>query len=144
MQDDYEAENLEYYYEGSLPVLAGRFRRKLVGYFDGYVAPGTRIGREIRLVKLPQLTWVYGYLIRDAKFGVVIYVPNSALLRDVEGFSPVRSGLEIRRAQPFTSTRPPYNPNAAKAKTSNADADVDVDDVAKPVDVEEIDEISRP
>ncbi len=122
---DDEAENLEYYYEGSLPVLAGRFRRKVVGYFNGNIPPGTRIGREIRLVKLPDLTWVYGYLIRDGEHGVVIYVPNGALLPGVEGFHPVRSGREIRLAQPITSKLSPHHPNLANAKASNLDDTLD-------------------
>lgn len=111
--NDHGAEDTEYYYEGSLPVLAGRFRRKIVGYFNGHIPPGTRIGREIRLVKLPQLDWVYGYLIRDDRHGIVVYVLNGALLSGVEGFHPLRSGREIRQTRPTNSKQPARQPNRA-------------------------------
>jgi hypothetical protein len=133
---DYEAEDSEYYYEGSLPVLAGRFRRKLVGYFNGNIPPGTRIGREIRLVKLPQLIWVYGYLIRDDEHGVVLYIPNGALLPGVEGFCPVQLGGEIRPAQPITSKLSPHRSNRPDPRAS--DIDEQADDPPGNVEIEDI------
>ena len=123
--NDNKMESSEYYYEGSLHVLAGRFRRKLVGYFNGNIPPGTRVGREIRLVKLPQLAWVYGYLIRDDQYGVALYVPNGALLPGVEGFHPVRAGRKIRLAQPITSKLPPHHPNLSELPTTDLDDDLD-------------------
>ena len=85
----------ERYFQGYLPVYAGRFRRKIVGYFDGHIPPGTRVGREIRLVKLPALTWVYGHLIATDD-GPAIYVPSASMMDSIEGFHPIRSGKEIR------------------------------------------------
>ena len=135
------ADNTEYYYEGSLPVLAGRFRRKLVGYFNGNIPPGTRVGREIRLIKLPQLTWVYGFLIRDSQHGVAVYVPNGALLPGVEGFHPVRSGRQIRHSQPITSKQPPARPKPLEAVESDLDNLDDFNDLAN---IEDINLIPRP
>lgn len=140
--NDYEAADSEYYYEGSLPVLAGRFHRKLVGYFNGNIPPGTRIGREIRLIKLPQLAWVYGYLIRDGEHGVVLYVPNGALLSGVEGFHPLRSGREIRQMQPIISKRPPHHSNRPDAQASNLDDDLD--ELSDIMEIEDIDGVPRP
>lgn len=139
---DYEAEVLEYYYEGSLLVLAGRFRRKVVGYFNGNIPPGTRVGREIRLIKLPHLTWVYGYLIRDREHGVVIYVPNVALLPGVEGFHPVRTAREIRLAQAITSKLPPHDPHSAHADAAELDATLD--DLTNLAGIGDMDRPSRP
>lgn len=139
---DGEVGDSEYYYEGSLPVLAGRFRRKVVGYFNGNIPPGTRIGREIRLIRLPHLTWVYGYLIRDGEHGVVIYIPNGALLSGVEGFHSVRSGGEIRLAQAITSTLPPAHPHPANAKASNLDDTLD--DLTNLAGIGDIDGPSQP
>jgi hypothetical protein len=107
--NNYDAAGSEYYYAGALLVLAGRFRRRVVGYFNGNIPPGTRVGREIRLVKLPELSWVFGYLLRDERHGVVLYVPDAALLPGVEGFHPTRSGREIRQSQLFTSKIPPHH-----------------------------------
>jgi hypothetical protein len=139
--DDYDAADSEYYYEGSLAVLAGRFRRKLVGYFNGNIPPGTRIGREIRLVKLPQLTWVYGYLIRDPEHGVVLYVPNGALLPGVEGFHPLRSSREIRQASPVTSNQPPQYPKSTDTQAS--DLDDNLDHLTDLMEIEGIDDLNH-
>jgi hypothetical protein len=123
--NNYQAGNSEYYYEGSLPVLAGRFRRKLVGYFNGNIPPGTRIGREIRLIKLPELTWVYGYLLRDAQHGVVVYVPDGASLASVEGFHPLRSGREIRQTQSVTISQALHQQNLSAPAAANLDDNLD-------------------
>jgi hypothetical protein len=95
---DFEADDSEFRYEGSLPVLAGRFRRKVIGYFNGNIPPGMRTGREVRLVKLPQLTWVYGYLMRAKEIGPVLYIKDGSLMDGVEGFHPLRSASAIRQA----------------------------------------------
>ena len=93
--DDFEADESEFYYEGALPVLAGRFRRRIVGYFTGHIPLGLRTGREVRLVKLPQLNWVYGYLMRAKEIGPVLYVRSASMLQGVEGFHPMRSASTI-------------------------------------------------
>jgi hypothetical protein len=139
--DDYKADDSEFYYEGSLPVLTGRFRRKLVGYFNGNIPAGTRIGREVRLVKLPQLNWVFGYLLRDDEHGVVLYVPNGALLPGVEGFHPLRSGREIRQTLPITSSQPPHSSNSTDIPAANLDDNLDhLTDLAE---IEGIDGLTR-
>lgn len=125
---DFEADDSEFYYEGSLPVLAGRFRRKIVGYFDGHVPKGMRTGREIRLVKLPELTWVYGYLMRAEGIGPVLYIKNAASMDGVEGYHPIRSASEIRQSKtvidPFSvPTQPAHEP------LSDTDFDLDFDDL---------------
>ena len=94
---DFEADESEFYYEGALPVLAGRFRRRIVGYFTGHIPLGLHTGREVRLVKLPQLNWVYGYLMRAKEIGPVLYVRSAAMLQGVEGFHPMRSASTIRQ-----------------------------------------------
>ncbi len=139
---NYEADNPEYYYEGLLPVLAGRFRRKLVGYFNGNITPGTRIGREIRLIKLPELTWVYGYLIREEQYGVVIYVPDGASLASVEGFHPVRSGREIRQTQSVIASPPAHQQNLAASAA--ADLDDNLDELTDFMEIGYLDGMPRP
>ena len=94
---DFEVDESEFYYEGALPVLAGRFRRRIVGYFTGHISLGLRTGREVRLVKLPQLNWVYGYLMRAKEIGPVLYVRSAATLEGVDGFHPMRSASTIRQ-----------------------------------------------
>ena len=125
---DFEADDSEFYYEGSLPVLAGRFRRKIVGYFDGHVPKGMRTGREIRLVKLPELTWVYGYLMRANGIGPVLYIKNAASMEGVEGYHPIRSASEIRQSKTVIDpssipTQPAHEPLA------DTDFDLDFDDL---------------
>ena len=125
---DFEADDSEFYYEGSLPVLAGRFRRKIVGYFDGHVPKGMRTGREIRLVKLPELTWVYGYLMRAEGIGPVLYIKNAASMEGVEGYHPIRSASEIRQSKTVIDpssipTQPAHEPLA------DTDFDLDFDDL---------------
>ena len=124
---DFEADDSEFYYEGSLPVLAGSFRRKIVGYFDGHVPKGMRTGREIRLVKLPELSWVYGYLMRAKGIGPVLYVRNAAMLDGVEGFHPIRSASEIRQAKPVSE--PPHYAPVAREPVTETDFDVNFDDL---------------
>jgi hypothetical protein len=140
--NEYEADNSEYYYAGSLPVLAGRFRRKLVGYFNGNIPPGTRIGREIRLIKLPELTWVYGYLLRDAQYGVVVYVPDGASLASVEGFHPLRSGREIRQTQAVNTTQQPHLKNLPTPSAANLDDNLD--DLTDVMEIGNLDGTPRP
>ena len=123
-------------------MLAGRFRRKLVGYFNGNIPPGTRIGREIRLIKLPELTWVYGYLLRDAQHGVVVYVPDGASLASVEGFHPVRSGREIRQTQAVTAMQPPHLQNLPKPTAANLDDNID--DLTDVMEIGNLDGTPRP
>ena len=48
---DFETDESEFYYKGALPVLAGRFRRRIVGYFTGNIPLGLHTGREVRLFK---------------------------------------------------------------------------------------------
>jgi hypothetical protein len=124
---DFEADDSEFYYEGSLPVLAGSFRRKIVGYFDGHVPKGMRTGREIRLVKLPELSWVYGYLMRAKGIGPVLYVRNAAMLDGVEGFHPIRSASEIRQAKPVSE--PPHHAPVAREPVTETEFDVNFDDL---------------
>jgi hypothetical protein len=121
---DFEADDSEFYYEGSLPVLAGRFRRKIVGYFDGHIPKGMRTGREVRLVKLPELTWVYGFLMRAKGIGPVLYIRNAASMEGVEGFHPIRSASEIRQAKPISDPPPALVPAEPLAET---DFDVNFD-----------------
>ena len=125
---DFEADDSEFYYEGSLPVLAGSFRRKIVGYFDGHVPKGMRTGREIRLVKLPELSWVYGYLMRAKGIGPVLYVRNSAMMDGVEGFHPIRSASQIRQAKPI-SEPPPHHAPVAREPVTETDFDLNFDDL---------------
>ena len=125
---DFEADDSEFYYEGSLPVLAGRFRRKIVGYFDGHIPRGLRTGREVRLVKLPELTWVYGFLMRAKGIGPVLYIRDGTLMEGVEGFHPIRSASEIRQAKPVTDPSPHYAP-AAREPAAETDFDVNFDDL---------------
>lgn len=80
-----------------MPVLAGRVRRRIVGYFTGHIPLGLHTGREVRLVKLPELNWVYGYLMRAKEIGPVLYVRSAAMLQGVEGFHPMRSDSTIRQ-----------------------------------------------
>lgn len=94
---DFETDESEFYYKGALPVLAGRFRRRIVGYFTGNIPLGLHTGREVRLLKLPELTWVYGYLMRAKEIGPVLYVRRAAMMKDVEGFHPIRSASTIRQ-----------------------------------------------
>jgi hypothetical protein len=125
---DFEADDSEFYYEGSLPVLAGRFRRKIVGYFDGHVPKGMRTGREIRLVKLPELTWVYGFLMRAKGIGPVLYIKNAALMEGVEGYHPIRSASEIRQSK--TAAHPSPSPTQlAHEPAVDSDFDLDFDDL---------------
>ena len=95
---EFEDDDSEFRYEGSLPVLAGSFRRKIIGYFNGDIPVGMRTGREIRLVKLPELTWVYGFLMRAKEIGPVLYVRDGAQMEGVEGFHPIRSASQIRQS----------------------------------------------
>ena len=121
---DFEADDSEFRYEGSLPVLAGRFRRKIVGYFNGNIPPGMRTGREVRLVKLPELTWVYGYLMRAKEIGPVLYIRDAAMMDSVEGFHPIRSASEIRQAN-AANEAPFYQPVHASAHIADTDFDDD-------------------
>ncbi|MEO6024761.1 MAG: hypothetical protein ABIP64_16955 [Burkholderiales bacterium] len=70
-----------------------------MGYFNGHIPPGTRIVREVRLVKLPELRWVYGYLIATND-GPALLVQSASMMDSVEGFHPIRSGREIRSSPP--------------------------------------------
>ncbi len=95
---DFDDDDSEFRYTGSLPVLAGGFRRKIIGYFNGNIPPGMRTGREVRLVKLPELTWVYGFLMRAKEIGPVLYIKDGGQMEGVEGFHPIRSASEIRQS----------------------------------------------
>lgn len=95
---EFEDDDSEFRYEGSLPVLAGSFRRKIIGYFNGDIPVGMRTRREIRLVKLPELTWVYGFLMRAKEIGPALYVRDGAQMEGVEGFHPIRSASQIRQS----------------------------------------------
>lgn len=123
---DFENDDSEFSYDGSLPVLAGRFRRKIIGYFNGHIPAGMRTGREVRLVKLPELTWVYGYLMRAKDIGPVLYIKDGAQMERVEGFHPIRSASKIRQAggdinDPSISATPMSTPHAGV----NLDDDID-------------------
>lgn len=134
---DFEADDSEFYYEGSLPVLAGRFRRKIVGYFDGHVPKGMRTGREIRLVKLPELNWVYGYLMRAEGIGPVLYIKNAASMEGVEGYHPIRSASAIRQSKTTVdlSSKPTQHTHKPAADTDfELDFD-DLTDLAAPADI---------
>lgn len=134
---DFEADGSEFYYEGSLPVLAGRFRRKIVGYFDGHVPKGMRTGREIRLVKLPELTWVYGYLMRAEGIGPVLYIKSAAMMEGVEGYHPIRSASEIRQSQAAVEASSPKPTHRTHEPLTDTEFDLDFDDltdVTAPVD----------
>ena len=125
---DFEVDESEFYYKGSLPVLAGRLRRRIIGYYDGNVPPGMRTGREIRLVKLPELNWVYAYLMRATGIGAVLYVRDAATMEGVEGFHPIRSASEIRQAKPALN-EPRYR--APSGVQSMADPELDFDELTK-------------
>ena len=135
---DFEADDSEFRYEGSLPVLAGRFRRKIIGYFNGNIPPGMRTGREVRLVKLPELTWVYGFLMRAKEIGPVLYIKNGAMMEGVEGYHPIRSASEIRQSGGESNEE---LPNVAQSSDAIAGVDLDHDfdaltDIAIPIELE--------
>lgn len=116
---DHAHSDRELYFQGNLPVYAGRFRRRIIGYFTGHIPPGTRIGREVRLVKLPELNWVYGHLIATPD-GPALYVPNASMMESIEGFIPLRSGREIR-----ASSAPPLPPKSTSIEQPISDDDFD-------------------
>ena len=126
-------EQPELYFQGSLPVFAGRFRRKRGGYFNGHIPPGTRIGREVRLVKLPELRWVYGYLIATDD-GPALYVPSASMLDSIEGFHPIRSGREIRSAPSSSLSPSSQTPHNAELLDDDLD-DLTNIEIGEPTDI---------
>ncbi len=130
---DFEDDDSEFSYDGSLPVLAGRFRRKIIGYFNGHIPAGMRTGREVRLVKLPELNWVYGFLMRAKDIGPVLYIKDGSQMEGVEGFHPIRSASEIRQAGGETGATPISRPHVGV----NLDDDIDaLTELEIPADIE--------
>jgi hypothetical protein len=107
---DFEADDSEFY------------------YFDGHIPKGMRTGREIRLVKLPELTWVYGYLMRAKGIGPVLYIRNAAMMEGVEGFHPIRSASEIRNTKTASEPAAQAMP-IAREPTAETDFDVNFGDL---------------
>lgn len=137
---DFENDDSEFRYTGSLPVLAGGFRRKIIGYFNGNIPAGMRTGREVRLIKLPALTWVYGFLMRAKEIGPVLFIKDGAQMEGVEGFHPIRSASEIRQSGGDANDEFIDIPQAASAPSA-IDLDDDFDaltNIEIPVELEKI------
>jgi hypothetical protein len=76
--------------KGILPVYAGFFwKRRLVGYYEGFLPNSMTPGRDVRMVRLPDLKWVYGHLGVMPDGRTVIFVRNFKMLENVEGFVPL-------------------------------------------------------
>jgi hypothetical protein len=71
-----------------LPVLAGRLRRRHVGYYSGYLYPGTRKGYLVRMVRLPEFAWVFGKVVSGRSGEPALLVAKASDLVGVEGFHP--------------------------------------------------------
>lgn len=80
---------------GPLPVLAGRLRHVYIGYYTGYLVPGTKIGYKARMVKMPEKTWVFGRVIDSGKGQPALWVAKASDMEGVEGFQPKGTPLEL-------------------------------------------------